>query len=75
MIITANPQKETKEVTIIDAPQMVQIPIDEFRSLQSDVKEIKRLLLNPEDNKFMETALKIGNLENRLEVIGKIEYR
>ena len=73
MIVEGNMPEITKpeDMVIIEAPtqmrSMVEIPLDEFKELQLDIAEIKRLLHSPEDNKFMETSLRIGSLQNRLQ--------
>lgn len=60
-------QKEIPSTTTIKTT--VEIPISEFKQLVEDVAEIKRLLVSPTDNKFIETGIRIVSLENRLKDI------
>ena len=46
------------------------IAVDDLQSLQSDVAEIKRLLLAP-NAKFIELAIRMTTLENKLDLLCK----
>jgi hypothetical protein len=50
----------------------ISISTQEFAHIQADLEEIRQLLLSPADSKFIELAIKIVSLQNRLEQLTTI---